>query len=376
MISRIRAIAKKELRQIRRDVRTLTIMFVFPVFMLILFGYALNFDVTDVKIGVYDQEKSDISREFIQSLQKTGYFDLVSYFNSQEEINKALDLKEVQCVIVLPPDLSEKFYTKQTAKIQYLIDGVDGNTATIIMNYVNSATASLSNMLSGEVLSRSGFKMTVPVDLRPRFWFNPDLKSSHFLVPGLIGFILIILTVVLTAVSIVREKELGTIEQINVSPVTDTELLIGKIIPYTVISFLVSVIILFAGYLLFGIQLKGSIVLLFFTILLYLVASLNIGILVSTIADSQQVAFQLGMLFSMLPSMLLSGFIFPIESMPKVLQLITNISPTKFFLIALRAILIKGAGIEAFWDQLVYLAIYALVFFLLATLRMRLKETK
>jgi ABC-type multidrug transport system permease subunit len=191
-----------------------------------------------------------------------------------------------------------------------------------------------------------------------------------------IGFILIILTVVLTAVSIVREKELGTIEQINVSPVTDTELLIGKIIPYTVISFLVSVIILFAGYLLFGIQLKGSIVLLFFTILLYLVASLNIGILVSTIADSQQVAFQLGMLFSMLPSMLLSGFIFPIESMPKVLQLITNISPTKFFLIALRAILIKGAGIEAFWDQLVYLAIYALVFFLLATLRMRLKETK
>lgn len=376
MLARIWAISKKELRQIRRDVRTLIIMFVFPVFMLILFGYALNLDVTDVRIGVYDQEKSDISRKYIQSLRETGYFNLVSYFNNQEEINKALDLKQVQCVIVIPEDLSEKFYGKKTAKIQYLIDGVDGNTASIIMSYVNAATASLSNSYVSEFLSRSGTKMVVPIDLQPRFWFNPDLKSTHFLVPGLIGFILITLTVVLTAIAIVRERELGTIEQINVSPVSNAELLIGKIVPYTVISFLVSVMILIAGHLLFHIELKGNPVLLFLTILLYLFACLDIGILVSTIADSQQVAFQMGMLFSMLPSMLLSGFVFPIESMPEVLQIVTNIAPTKFFLVAIRAILIKGAGIEAFWDQLVYLAIYALILFTLATIRMKVRKTK
>lgn len=376
MLFRIWAISKKELRQIRRDVRTLVIMFVFPVFMLILFGYALNFDVTNVKIGVYDQEKSEISRKFIQSLEGSGYFNIISYFDNQEEINKALDLKQVQCVVVLPQDLSKKFYSKETAKIQFLIDGVDGNTATIIMNYVNAATAHLSNVYTSEALARSGSKMMVPIDLQPRFWFNPDLKSTHFLVPGLIGFILITLTVVLTAIAIVRERELGTIEQINVSPVTEIELLIGKIIPYTVISLFVSVMILFAGHLLFGIQLKGNLILLFFTILLYLFACLNIGILVSTIADSQQVAFQMGMLFSMLPSMLLSGFVFPIESMPVFLQIITNISPTKFFLVALRAILIKGAGIEAFWEQLVYLSIYTLIFFFLASTRMKLQRTK
>jgi ABC-2 type transport system permease protein len=376
MILRIWAITKKELKQIRRDVRTLIIMFVFPIFMLVLFGYAVNFDVTSIKIGVYDREKSEISRQFVQSLQKSGYFDIVSYFDNQNEINKALDEKRVQSVIVIPDDLSKKFYNKEDAKIQYLIDGVDGNTATIIMNYLNAATLNLSGHYQNEVLARSGINIYSPVDLQPRFWFNPDLKSSQFLIPGLIGAILIILTVVLTAIAIVREKELGTIEQINVSPVNGIELLLGKIIPYILVSLFISVLILIAGHFIFEVQLKGNFLLLFCTVLLYLFACLNIGILVSTIADSQQVAFQMGMLFSMLPSMLLSGFIFPIQSMPKVLQILTNISPTKFFLVALRDILIKGAGIEAFWEQLVYLLIYALIFLLFASLRMKFQRAQ
>ncbi|MFI5144326.1 MAG: ABC transporter permease [Ignavibacteria bacterium] len=371
MLYRIYAIAKKELRQVRRDVRTLIIIFFFPVFSLFLFGYALNFDVSHIKLGILDQDKSELSREFIHSLSSTEYFDIVKYFNTQEEINNALDRKDIQCAVVLPIDLSEKFYSKQDVKIQYLVDGVDGNTATIAMGYLNAATRNLSANYTKEVLSRTGTKTYQPIDYEPVFWFNPDLHTSEFLIPGLIASLLTTLTVVLTAIAIVREKELGTIEQINVSPVSTFELLIGKIIPYILISLLISAMILAAGNFVFHVEIKGNIFLLFLTTLLYLFACLNIGILVSSIADSQQVAFQMGLMFSQLPSQMLSGFIFPIESMPKALQLLTNIAPAKFYLIALRAIIIKGTGLESFWHQWVYLFIFAMVFLLLAAFRYR-----
>ena len=371
MLYRIYALVKKELKQVRRDGRTLFIVFFFPIFSLVLFGYALNFDVSHIKIGVLDQDKSELSREFLHSLSASEYFDIVRYFNSQDEINQALDQKYVQCAVVIPINLSDDFYSKKDAKIQYLVDGVDGNTATLAMSYLNLATQNLSNKYTREVLARTGMHTYQPVEIEPRFWFNPDLKTSQFLIPGLIASLLTTLTVLLTAIAIVREKELGTIEQINVSPVSVIELLIGKIIPYVLISLFIAGLILVAGYFLFGVQIKGSIILLFMTVLIYLFACLTIGILVSALADSQQVAFQMSMMFSQLPSQLLSGFIFPIESMPKALQIISNIAPAKFFLIALRAILIKGAGLEAFWQQWVYLLIFASIFLSLAALKMR-----
>lgn len=369
MIFRIRAIAIKELRQIRRDIRTLIVLFVFPVFMLILFGYALNFDVTDIKLGVYDLDKSELSREYINSLKSSGYFVITEYIDNRYEINRMLDEKKVQCAVVIPNDLSEKFYAKQDAQIQYLIDGVDGNTAAVIMNYVNAATRNLSAKYQNEILEKSGMELYKPIDLQPVFWYNPDLKTTKFLMPGLIAVILITLSVVLTAISVVREKELGTMEQINVSPVSSIELLLGKIFPYTLISLFISTMIIIAGYLIFDVSVKGSIFWLYITILLYLFSCLSIGIFLSTIAESQQVAFQMGMLISLLPSMLLSGFIFPIESMPEVLQIITNITPAKFFIIALRDILIKGVGVSAFWDQLVYLIIFASILITLSSIR-------
>ncbi len=356
-------------RQIRRDIRTLIVLFVFPVFMLILFGYALNFDVTDIKLGVYDLDKSELSREYINSLKSSGYFVITEYLDNRYEINKALDEKKVQCVVVIPNDLSEKFYSKQDAQIQYLIDGVDGNTAAVIMNYVNAATRNLSAKYQNEILEKSGMELYKPIDLQPVFWYNPDLKTTKFLMPGLIAVILIILSVVLTVISIVREKELGTMEQINVSPVSSIELLLGKIFPYTFLSLLISTLILIAGYLIFDVGIKGSIFWLYLTILLYLFSCLSIGIFLSTIAESQQVAFQMGMLISQLPSMLLSGFIFPIESMPEVLQIVTNITPAKFFIIALRDIMVKGVGISSFWDQLVYLIIFASILITLSSIR-------
>jgi ABC-2 type transport system permease protein len=371
MIYRIWAISKKELRQIRRDVRTLIVMFAFPIFMLVLFGYALNFDVSHIKIGVYDREKSEMSREFIESLKKSGYFDIITYFDNRDEINKALDEKLVQCAVVIPEDLSEKFYNKKDAQIQYLVDGVDGNSATIIMNYVNAATRNLSGKYQNETLERSGINIYTPIDLEPIFWFNPELKTTQYLMPGLIASILITLSVVLTAIAIVREKELGTMEQINVSPVSSFELIMGKVLPYTLISLLIAGLVTLAGNIIFDVSVKGSIFWFFISTLMYLFCCVNIGIFISTIAESQQVAFQMGLLISQLPSNLLSGFIFPIESMPKFLQYVTNITPAKFFIIALRNILVKGTGIVAFWDQLVYLLIFSGILLVLASFRVR-----
>jgi ABC-2 type transport system permease protein len=207
------------------------------------------------------------------------------------------------------------------------------------------------------------------IQLEPRFWFNPELNSTRFLLPGLIGMILIVVSVITIALSIVREKERGTIEQINVSPLSTIEMMIGKTIPYIVIALINAGLILLAGFILFGITIKGSILWLIISILIFLFSSLCLGLLVSTIADSQQVAFQIGTLISMIPSLLLSGFIFPIESMPPIVQIITNITPAKFFIVCLRSILLKGEGVAVFWQQLVFMMIFAFAVLAIATRR-------
>lgn len=366
---RTKAIAKKETKQLSRDVRMLAVIFLFPVFLLIMFGYAINFDVHHIKIAVYDQDRSSTSRSFINSLLSSEYFSLVGYLDSHHQIKQYLDKKTAQCIVVIPQNLSRDINSNREAKIQYLVDGVDGNTATIIMSYLNIATISYSSKLQNEFLASRGMKTFVPIQLEPRFWFNPELNSTRFLLPGLIGMILIIVAVVTIALSIVREKERGTIEQINVSPLSTIELMIGKTVPYIVISLINAALILIAGYILFGIVIKGSFFWLSVCILVFLFASLCLGLLVSTIADSQQVAFQIGTLISMIPSLLLSGFIFPIDSMPVAIQILTNITPAKFFVVCLRSILLKGEGITVFWDQLLYMVLFSLIILGVATRR-------
>lgn len=366
MLNRIYAIAKKESKQLGRDRRMLFIIFFVPVLLLAIFGYAINFDVRHIKIAVYDMERTDISRNFINGLISSEYFDLVENIESDRQIKEFLDKKVVQAVVVLPEGLSEKLFSRQEAKIQILVDGVDGNTANVIQNYFNAATYNYSSKLIREYLAVAGRQAFVPVDPQPRFWFNPELKSTIFLIPGLMGMILILTAVVSISLSIVREKERGTIEQINVSPLSSIEFIIGKTIPYIFISLINASIVLLAGYILFGIVIKGNILLLLAGTLFFLFASLGMGIFISSVADSQQVAFQAAAVASLLPSMILSGFIFPIESMPEAVQILTNITPAKFFLVILRAILLRGAGISAFWDQLIYLGIFGIVFILLA----------
>ena len=375
-LNRTRAIAKKEFKHLFRDIRMLLILLLFPVFLLGIFGYAVNFDVHHIKIVVYDEENSEISREFISSLTKSTYFDLVGYITNDFQIKEILDKKKAQCVVVIPKDFSRKFYSGQEAKIQFLIDGVDGNSANIIQFYSTAATQSLNAKLTTEVLSRAGIKSFIPIDFRPIFWFNPDLKSTRFFIPGLIAMILIITAAVSVSLSLVREKERGTIEQINVSSIRSSELLIGKTLPYVLLALVNAAMILIAGYILFDVAIKGSYPLLFLSTLIFLIASTSIGILVSVISDSQQVAFSVATMITMLPSFILSGFVFPIESMPPIIQVITNITPAKFFINVLRAIILRGVGVFAIWDQLLYLILYASVLLGAAIIIYNKKETK
>lgn len=376
MLHRIYAIAKKEFRQLMRDKRLMFVIFFFPVMLLITFGYAVNFDVKHVKIAIYDQERSSLSRDFINSLLQSEYFELVEMIDSEKEINKYLDEKMAQCVIVIPNNLSEQIYSNREIKIQYLIDGVDGNTANIITNYANLATLSFSQKFSSEILAVKGIKNYQPVKFDPQFWFNPELKTSKFLVPGLIAMILIVTAVISVALSLVKEKERGTIEQINVSPLSSLELILGKSLPFVLLALVNAGIILIASYFLFGSEVKGSLLLLFLTTLIFLIAATSIGIFISVVSDSQQVAFTLATFISLLPSLILSGFIFPIESMPEIIQIITNVTPVKFFLKILRAIMLRGVGIEVFWDQIIYLLIFTTVLILMGTIINKRKTEK
>ena len=366
MLNRIYAIAKKELKQLSRDTRMLFIIFFFPVVLLIIFGYAINFDVKHIKIAVYDLDKSNYTREYINGLISSEYFTLITYVENESDIKRLLDEKIVQTVVVFPHDLSRKLNSKQEVKVQFLIDGVDGTTANAIQNYVNAATYSYSLKLTKEYLAITGKKLYVPIDLQPRFWFNPELQSTKFLIPGLMGMILIVTAVISISLSIVREKERGTIEQINVSPLSSLEFILGKTIPYIFISLINAAIVLVAGYLMFGLVIKGDLFLLLFGTLTFLFAALGMGIFISTVSDSQQVAFQAANVTSLLPSFILSGFIFPIETMPAAIQILTNITPAKFYIVILRAILLRGVGISAFWQQLIYLAIFGSIFIILA----------
>jgi len=375
MIKRILAVSRKEIRQLKRDIRMLFVLFAFPVSLLAVFGYAINFDVRHIKLAVYDLDKSDLSRDYQNRLFSSEYFDPAGYLNSAGEIKEVLDHRKAQCVLVVPEDFSEKLLRGEESKLQILIDGVNGNTASIIVNYMNIAAVSYSSEFRKLTAAEKGLPLYNVIEFEPLFWFNPTLNSTFFLLPGLVAMILIITAVVSIALSVVREKEKGTMEQIYVSPVSSIELLIGKILPYTVIALFVAALVLFAGFILFDVSIKGNYLLLFFTTLIFLFASLSLGIFVSSISESQQVAFQIAALISLLPSVILSGFIFPIESMPTVIQWLTNVTPTKFYIVILRGIMLKGVGLEAFWEQIIYLLIFAFFFLGIASVKNKKSST-
>jgi ABC-2 type transport system permease protein len=364
------AVATKELRQIARDRRTLFILLFVPAFFLLLYGYALNFDIRNVKIVVQDQDGTARSRELVSAFVNSGYFSLVGYVNSPREIDQLVNEGRARAVLTIPSGFDRDLSLRRPVTVQVIIDGDNANTASTVMGYARTLIGEFSTaqMIA---IPMSPLRPLPAIAVEPRVWYNPQLRSTLFLVPGLIAYIAMITAVVSTALSVVREKERGTMEQVRMAPLSPLPYIIGKTLPYLVISFVSALMIVFSSMLLFEMPMRGSWWLLCAAIGLFLIGAQAQGLLISTIADTQQVAFQLALLSSLLPTMILSGFIFPIPSMPAVVQAITHIVPARYFVVALRSILLKGADITAFWQDMLALAIFATVALGLASLRLR-----
>lgn len=371
MFERIFAIARKEFYQIWRDKRSLGMLAFVPTFTLLLFGFALSLDTKHVRLAVVDEDHTTESREFSQSFLHTEYFDLVSQPESAEQARPLIEAGTADVVMVIPHDFSKKILAGEAVDVQALVNGGNSNVATAAAGYVGIFTQDYSSKIRTKTMKLMGAAGFVPIDYRPRIWFNPELKSAKYLVPGLMGYVMMIATVISTSLSIVREKERGTIEQIMVSPVSSREFMIGKTIPYFIIACLLAIGIILAGWLLFGIPVKGSILLLAISLFFFIIGGLGMGLVISTVASTQETAFFIATFTTVLPTQLLSGFIFPIENMPVVLRWITTLVPAKYLLSVLRGILLKGSGLSAFWPSFTMIILFALSTMFLAIRRMK-----
>lgn len=367
------AVARKELRQAARDPLSLAMLLGLPAMMLVMYGYAINFDVRHVRLALQDRDKSAQSRELVAAFVNSTYFDLVADLPAGADPELLTRRREVKAVLVIPEGFARELQAGRTARAQLLLDGADANTATTVLGYA-SALASERNVAllresgAGALLERTG------IDYQPRVFYNPELRSTQFLVPGLIGFILMLTAVLSTALSVVREKERGTMEQLRVTSLRPGELIVGKALPYLGISLLATVVILVAARVLFGVSVRGSYLDLFAVVLLYLIGALGWGLLVSSLSDTQAMAFQVGVVTSMLPAIFLSGFVFPIRSMPVAVQALTYVVPARYFLVVVRGIILKGAGLLPYLDSLAFLALYAVVVLGVATARLTRRE--
>jgi ABC-2 type transport system permease protein len=358
------AVARKELRQIRRDRRTLLILIFLPTFFLFLYGYALNFDVRHVALAVEDRDLSTESRALVAAFVRSTYFDVVAGVTNDKAWSGLIDSGTARAVLVIPAGFSRRLRERSGPEVQIILDGDNANTATTVLGYVNALLAEAALTLGGPP------RVTV-ASMEPRIWYNPELRSTVFLVPGLIAFISMITAVVSTALSIVREKERGTMEQIRMAPISTLAFVVGKTIPYLVLSQIGAAAILLAAMYFFELPMRGSWLPLMSVVAVFLVGALGTGLLVSTIADTQQVAFQAAALIAMLPTFILSGFIFPIASMPLALQYISSIVPARHFLVALRGIVLKGRDLSTLAEPLVALAMYAVFTLLVSAVRLR-----
>ncbi len=363
------AVGRKEFRQITRDSRTLMILIFIPVFFLLLFGYAINFDIRHVRLAVQDRDNSAESRDLVSGFVNSGYFDLVEAVTSGGDMDRLLDTGRVRAVLIIPEGLGRQVRTGRTAIVQIAINGDNVNTASTVMAYAVSIVQSVSAGLQLQQLV-PGRAPGAPLVAVPRIWYNPELKSALFLVPGLIAFIGMITATISTTMSIVREKERGTWEQVRMAPINTISYVLGKTIPYLAISLLSAVAIIVAAMFLFDMPVRGSWPLLLGSSLLYLAGALGTGMLISTLAESQLIAFQVAALLAFLPTMLLSGFVFPISSMPVAIQVVTHIVPARYFLVALRGIVLKGTGLHEFWPQLAALGLYTAIVLGLASARL------
>jgi ABC-2 type transport system permease protein len=369
-LHRLMAIARKEAIQLRRDTRSLILAFVLPVIMVLVFGYAITWDVKDILLGVWDQDGSRASRELVEVFEASGYFREVTRPASYREVEKDLSQARVRAVLAIPPGFSRDLSTGRSVPIQLLLDGSDANTSTIAQNYAGA----IVTRHSSQILLQ-GRAVPAMVSAETRIWYNETLESRNMIVPGLVAVIMSIIAAMLTSLTIAREWERGTMEQLASTPVKGVEIVVGKLLPYLAIGVFDVHIVVLMGVVVFGVPFNGSLVLLGVLSILFLVGALGVGVFISTVADSQVFAMQAAMIATYLPALLLSGFLFDIAGMPIALQGLTFLIPARYFVVVTRGILLKGVGVGALWPQAVAMLVFAIVGLTLAT-RVFKKEIK
>lgn len=370
LTSRLLSLIRKEFIQIRRDPRTLALTFLLPVVQLFLLGYAATNDVRNVPLAVFDQDKSAASRALQDAYRSADYFQIVYDVQSESEIVLLIESGAVRAGMIIPPDYAQNITRGQTARVAFIIDGSDptvAGTALSVATFVGQAQA--TEVMVEQLAARGMSGVIQPaVEVRPQVWYNPDLVSSYYMIPALVGMILQFLGTMLTATAIVREREFGTIEQLIVTPIRSAELVIGKVVPYVLIAFLDMMVVLAAGVAVFGIPINGSLSLLLALSALFILTTLGLGIFISTLANTQQEAMLMTW-FTLLPAVFLSGFLFPLAAMPKLLQAISYIIPLRYYLIIARSIILKGAGLEAIQPEFIALIIFAVIILTAAATR-------
>lgn len=363
-LRRIGAVARKEFLHVLRDPRSLALGILMPLIMLFLFGYALTLDVDRVKLAVWDQSNTPHSRDLISRFEGSRYFSLRSHANSYADLERAVDRSDALIALVIPADFADRLERGNRPSLQVILDGSDPSTATIALGYAEAVVLTWSRQIVVQQLQRRlphRAQLAQPLEIRPRVWFNTDLVSRNFIFPGLIPVIMMIVAALLTSLSMAREWETGTMEQIITMPVRKTELILGKLAPYFCIGVVDLLLAVGVGYYVFGVPLKGSLMLLSGLSLLFLVGSLAVGMLISIIARSQLLASQLALLVTVLPAFLLSGFIFPLENMPAPIQAVSHVVVARYFVVILRGIYLKDVGLGVLWPQALFLLGFALL---------------
>lgn len=368
--SRISSIIRKEFIQLFRDPRTLAIAVVIPIVQLFLLGYAATSDVRNIPMAVWDQSKSPQSRQLLDAFRAADYFTIDHFVGSTDEYQSLIESGKARVALVIPADYDIRLSEGQ-AKVLMVLDGSDATIGATALSTARLVGQSFATKILSEQASLSGRAApSAPVEVRTQVWYNPDLNSAYFMIPGVIGMILSFITTILTATAIVRERERGTIEQLIVTPIRSWELVLGKLLPYVILAFVETFEIIIVGRYWFGVPVRGSLLLIFFTSGLFLMSSLGIGLFASTIANTQQEAMLTVMMYN-LPSIFLSGFFFPLQAMPQFLQWVSYAIPLRYYLVVIRSLLLKGVGIEAIQSEVIALAIFGIVIMGAAALRFR-----
>jgi ABC-2 type transport system permease protein len=371
---RVWAVARKEFLHVFRDRLSLAIAIALPMVLLVLFGYALSFDVDNVPVVVWDQSQSQASRELLSHFNGSRYFSLRGQVWNYRDLERAIDTGAALMGIVVPSDFADRQESGRSAALQVILDGSDSNTATIAAGYVETVVQSYSQQISLTQVYRRGERPPdTPVEMRPRVWFNPELESRNYIIPGLIAVIMMVIAALLSSLTVAREWERGTMEQLISTPVQGCELILGKLVPYFCIGMFDVLLAVFMGEFLFHIPLRGSVALIFGTAAVFLAGALSLGILVSVLTKSQLLASQLAMVLTFLPAYLLSGFMTPIANMPKALQLLTYLIPARYFVTLLKSIYLKGVGLEILAREVILLTAFGALMVTLAIVSFKRK---